>query len=353
MGARTLESKRDRIITIMMSPFMSCGARLAIYAVFTAAFFPRGGQNVVFALYLIGIVMAVATGFLLRHTALKGEASPLVMELPLYHVPHVKTVLLHAWQRLKGFVFRAGKLIVPICVLLGALNALNLDGTINMGDADARSLLSLIGQAATPIFAPMGLHIDNWPATVGLVTGILAKEVVVGTLNTLYTQMGHLAAAGGAGFHFWGQLADAVQSIPQNLAQLTSAFTNPVLAQAPIDPVNQGVYGLMYQKFDGKAGAFAYMLFVLLYFPCVSTMAAMLRELHRGWSIFSAIWMTGVAYGVAVFFYQAATWSRHPVASAAWLAGILLVFGATVAAMRWYTGRDEQALVGEPIGEGA
>jgi ferrous iron transport protein B len=342
MGARTLENKRDRILTIMMTPFMSCGARLAIYAVFTAAFFPRGSQNVVFALYLSGIVIAVLTGFLLRTTVLKGEPSPLVMELPPYHMPHLKTLFLHAWQRLKGFVFRAGKLIVPICVLIGALNALNLDGTMNTGDGDARSLLSLVGQWATPIFAPMGIHADNWPATVGLVTGVLAKEVVVGTLNTIYSQVGHFATAGSTGaFEFWGNLSQAVQSIPQNLAQLGSAFGNPVLAQAPMGTVNQGVYGLMYQKFDGQIGAFAYMLFVLLYFPCISTMAAMLRELHRGWSVFSGFWMTGVAYGVAVTFYQAATWMRHPWSSSMWIAGIATVFLGTIAFMRWFADRND------------
>lgn len=355
MGARTLENKRDRIITILMTPFMSCGARLAIFAVFTTAFFPRGGQNIVFALYLIGIIMAILTGFLLRMTVLKGEPSPLVMELPLYHIPHMKTLLLHAWQRLKGFVFRAGKLIVPICVLIGALNALNLDGTMNTGDGDSHSLLSYVGQKATPIFAPMGIQQDNWPATVGLVTGVLAKEVVVGSLNTLYTQMGHFVTTNsGASFHFWSGLSDAVNSIPQNLAQISSAFSNPVLAQAPISAVNQGVYGLMYQRFDGQIGAFAYLLFVLLYFPCISTMAAMLRELHRGWSIFSGIWMTGVAYGVAVTFYQAATWSRHPLSSSIWILSIVGLFLATIAWVRWYVGGASRVRVARnTVGESA
>lgn len=339
MGARTLENKRDRIITIMMAPFMSCGARLAIFAVFTAAFFPRGGQNVIFALYLIGILMAVMTGFILRTTVLKGDPSPLVMELPLYHVPHFKTLCLHAWQRLKSFVTRAGRMIVPICILIGALNSLNLDGTINAGDGDAHSLLSVVGQYATVIFQPMGIHADNWPATVGLVTGVLAKEVVVGTLNTLYTQLGHFAAAGATDFHFWGGLQQAVMSIPENFAQLGNAFSNPVLAKAPIDQLDQSVYGLMYQKFDGKAGAFAYLLFILLYFPCVSTMAAMLRELHRGWGIFSGFWMTGVAYGTAVLFYQSATWTRHPLSSSCWIAAISAVFFTTIMAIRWYANR--------------
>ncbi|MBX3708990.1 MAG: Fe(2+) transporter permease subunit FeoB [Gammaproteobacteria bacterium] len=347
MGARTLENKCDRILTIMMTPFMSCGARLAIFAVFTTAFFPHGGQNIVFILYVIGILMAVLTGFLLRQTVLKGEPSPLIMELPPYHIPHMRTLLLHAWQRLKSFVYRAGRLIVPICVLIGALNALNVDGTINTGDGDAHSLLSLVGQWATPLFAPMGIKPDNWPATVGLATGVLAKEVVVGTLNTLYSQVGHFAdAASQVGeFQLWTGLSQALQSIPQNLSQISSVFSNPVLAQAPISAVNQSVYGLMYQKFDGQIGAFAYLLFVLLYFPCISTMAVMMRELHRGWSVFSGIWMTGVAYGTAVTFYQAATWSRHPLSSSIWILVILGLFCSVVMWARWYVRRNEYTVV--------
>lgn len=348
MAARTLENKRDRILTIMMSPFMSCGARLAIYAVFTAAFFPHGGQNIVFALYLIGILMAIFTGFILRATLLKGDPSPLVMELPHYHMPRMKTLLLHAWQRLKGFVFRAGKLIVPICVLLGALNALNLDGTINTGEGDTQSLLSFIGKCLTPFFAPMGIHADNWPATVGLVTGILAKEVVVGTLNTLYTQMGHFTFTNPDTFHFWANLQDAWNSIAINFRALAGAFSNPVLAKAPIHSVNQGVNGLMYQQFDGKIGAFAYLLFVLLYFPCISTTAVMLRELHRGWSIFSIFWMTGIAYGMAVLFYQIATWMHHPTLSFIWIMAVSLFFGLTMVAIRQIANsRGEWSLAGD------
>lgn len=340
MGARTLENRRDRILSIMMSPFMSCGARLAIFAVFTAAFFPRGGQNIIFALYLLGILLAVLTGYLLRTTVLKGEPSPLVMELPQYHVPHFKSLLMHAWQRLKMFVTRAGRMIVPVCILIGALNSLNIDGTMNAGDGSTNSLLSLIGQQFTVLFHPMGITSDNWPATVGLVTGVLAKEVVVGTLNTIYSQMGHFAAAGAGNFHFWAGIQQALQSIPDNFAQLGNAFSNPVLAKAPIDQVDQGVYGLMYQKFDGQIGAFAYLIFILLYFPCISTMAAILRELHRGWGIFSGLWMTGVAYGTAVFFYQTATFMRHPLSSFFWMTGIVCVFFAVVFGMRWFVNRE-------------
>jgi ferrous iron transport protein B len=337
MATRTLENKRDRILTVMMSPFMSCGARLAIYAVFTAAFFPVGGQNVVFALYLIGIGMAMLTGLLLRKTVLQGEPSPLVMELPPYHIPNLKTLMLNAWGRLRGFLFRAGKLIIPICILIGVLSALNLDGNLIVGDGDANSLLSALGRFFTPIFAPMGIHQDNWPATVGLITGVLAKEVVVGTLNALYSQVGHLAILQASGFSFFGGLHDALVSIPQNLSQLGGSFGNPVLAQAPVHTLTQSVYGLMYQRFDGQIGAFAYLLFVLLYFPCVSTTAVMLRELNRAWTLFSVAWSTAVAYGAAVLFYQAATFKHHPLSSALWIAGILVLLGATIIAAKSFT----------------
>lgn len=335
MAARTLENKRDRILTVMMSPFMSCGARLAIYAVFTAAFFAKGGgQNIVFLLYLIGIGMAMLTGLLLRKTILKGEPAPLVMELPPYHLPTLKTLLIHGWQRLKLFVLRAGKLIIPICVLIGVLNALNIDGTINGGEGDAQSLLSTLGQWLTPIFAPMGIHQDNWPATVGLVTGVLAKEVVVGTLNTLYSQIGHLASMPEEAFSVWGGLSQAFASIPANLAELGNSLSNPVLAKAPIHAVTQGVYGVMAARFDGKVGAVAYLLFVLLYFPCVSTTAAMLREVNRAWTWFSVVWTTLIAYGMAVAFYQLATVMRHPITTAWWVSGIAATFLLIVLIMR-------------------
>ena len=122
MGARTLESHKERILTIMMTPFMSCSARLAIYAVFVAAFFPTNGHNVIFGLYLIGVIIALATGYILRKTILNKACSPLVMELPAYQLPTLKGLWLQTWHRLKRFLAKAGSLIIPLCVLLGTLN---------------------------------------------------------------------------------------------------------------------------------------------------------------------------------------------------------------------------------------
>ncbi|XNM69128.1 nucleoside recognition domain-containing protein [Escherichia coli] len=134
---------------------------------------------------MLGIVIAILTGLMLKYTIMRGEASPFVMELPVYHVPHIKSLIIQTWQRLKGFVLRAGKVIVIVSIFLSALNSFSFSGKIvdNIND----SALASVSRAITPVFKPIGVHDDNWQATVGLFTGAMAKEVVVGTLNTLYT----------------------------------------------------------------------------------------------------------------------------------------------------------------------
>lgn len=330
MAARILDSERDRLLTVLMSPFMSCSARLAIYAVFVAAFFPTGGQNIVFSLYLIGVLMAVATGWLLQKTLFRGEAAPLIIELPAYHRPTLRRLLKETMLRLRFFVIRAGKVIIPVCILLGGLNTLTVHGGLNGANASDESVLSWIGQALTPLFSPMGIHPDNWPATVGLLTGIFAKEVVVGSLNTLYAQAGNFAETSVAAFSLWGSLSDAFFSIPQNLFKIGSAFWNPFLASMPDDTVSHSVYGTMYQRFDGKAGAYAYLLFILLYIPCVSTMAAIRQEASRKLMWFSIAWSVLMAYSVSVIFYQSATLIRNPYTALLWIAAMLFVIAMAI-----------------------
>lgn len=324
MAARTLDSERDRVLTVLMSPFMSCSARLAIYAVFVAAFFPVGGQNVVFSLYLFGIIMAVLTGFLLRKTLFQGSASPLILELPLYHRPSMRRLIKETTRRLRHFVFRAGRIILPVCLILGGLNALTLQGGISSLDASSHSLLSYLGQCLTPLFAPMGISSDNWPATVGLVTGTLAKEVVVGALNSLYMQVGQLSQAVSlTDFNLWGSIKTAFSTIPINISHLGQALINPIAASAPENEMTESIYGVMAHYFDGRAGAFAYLLFVLLYIPCVSTMAAIYQETTRRLMIFSIVWSFIVAYASAVIFYQLARFTLHPQQSILWIMMVL------------------------------
>jgi len=330
MAARTLESSRERIITIMMSPFMSCGARLAIYAVFTSVFFPRHGAAVIFLLYVVGLLMAMLTGLILRKTLLPGQPHPMVLELPAYQWPSFSMVSRQMWRRLRGFILRAGRLIIPVCVLMGVLNIVQLpNDLLPTSSASSTSLLAYLGQWVTPLFAPMGIQPDNWPATIGLLTGVLAKEVVIGSLNTLYSSGSSIADAA---THLLAshqvssisaQLYASLLSIKTNLMQLPSALWNPLtLATSSVEPLSSSMYHRMMQAFDGPVGALAYLLFILLYFPCVSTMAVTARELNYRWACFSITWNTFLAYAIAVSYYQMATFFAHPLSSILWLIGM-------------------------------
>jgi len=347
MATRTLENQRDRTLTIMMNPFMSCGARLPVYALFAAAFFPVGGQNIVFLLYLAGIGFAVLTGLLLKHTLLKGKITPFVMELPPYHVPTVKSVLLRTWDRLKSFLLKASRILIPMVAILALLNTMSIDGSIGHDDSKD-SLLSSASRTLTPIFAPMGIKQENWPATVGIFTGIFAKEAVVGTLDAIYLQnelQEELAAGGGAEeYDLSASLLEALKTIPENLAGVVDTLFDPlglnigdtssIEIAAEAQAVSAGTFGAMGRLFDGKIGAVAYMLFILMYFPCVAAMAAVYRETNLRWTAFIAAWTTGLAYASATCFYQLATFARNPGFTAAWLAGCALLFVVVILVMR-------------------
>jgi len=313
MGARTLDAQRERLITIMMAPFMSCGARLAIFAVFAAAFFGQDGAGVVFSLYMLGIVVAILTGLVLKYTIMRGEASPFVMELPVYHVPHLKSLLLQTWQRLKGFVLRAGKVIVIASILIGGLNSFSFSG--KPVDSINDSALASVSKVLTPLLQPMGVHSDNWQATVGLVTGAMAKEVVVGTLNTLYTAE-HITNQpfDAANFNLLDELAAALDETWQGLKGTfsLSVLANPIEASKGDGEMGAGSMGVMSSKFGTSISAYSYLIFVLLYVPCVSVMGAIARESSRGWMTFSILWGLNVAYSLATLFYQVATFSQHP-----------------------------------------
>jgi ferrous iron transport protein B len=282
-ATRTLKERRERLITLLINPFMSCSARLPVYTLFAVAFFPTRGSQVVFALYLIGILMAVLTGLLLQKTLLRGEASSYVMELPPYQMPSLKAVFSHAWENLKGFVVRGGKVIVLAVMALSLLNTLGKDGD------KGESWLERAGKGITPLFAPMGIERENWPAAVGLITGVVAKEAVVGTLDALYGQMTPEPAA---------------VHEPVTGATPHAAHDEQPLAQGG---VRQGVIGAMRHHFGSPAAAFAYLLFVLLYVPCIATLAALRREAGWGWTAFSITYQTGVAWLTATLFYQLAT----------------------------------------------
>lgn len=316
MGARTLDAPRERLITIMMAPFMSCGARLAIFAVFAAAFFGQQGAVAVFSLYLLGVVMAILTGLMLKYTLLRGEASPFVMELPVYHVPHLKSLLLQTWQRLKGFVIRAGKVIIIVSIFLSAMNSFSLNGRTvhNIND----TALASISRVFTPLLEPIGVQGDHWQATVGLVTGAMAKEVVVGTLNTLYTAENiEQEAFNPATFSLSDELIAALEETGNSIKETfsLSVLANPIEASKGDGEMATSTMGVMSQKFGSAAAAYSYLIFVLLYVPCITAMGAIAREASRGWMGFSVLWGLNIAYSLSTLFYQTVTFYQHPLYS--------------------------------------
>lgn len=347
LAARTLTSEQDRILTILMAPYMSCGARLTVYALFAAAFFPVGGQNIIFALYVIGIILAVLTGLVVRKFVFTSEQSPFILELPPYHMPTLRGIMIQTWHRLRGFVMRAGKAIVIVVVVLNFVNAIGTDGSFGHENSE-KSLLSEIGKTITPIFKPMGIKEENWPATVGIFTGLFAKEVVVGTLDALYGDIAN--AQNGViekpPFEFWPTINAAFATIPQNLSKITDALSDPLgisigdVSNLQIAAQNQEVQvttlTIMSQLFDGKLAAFAYLLFILLYFPCVATVSAIDKEAGRGWAIFSGLWSLTLAYSCAVIVYQTGQLGSNTASAISWILAMIFISYACYTALLRY-----------------
>ncbi len=346
MATRTLENNRDRILTILMNPFMSCGARLPVYTLFVAVFFPRQGGVVLFGLYLTGIALAVLTGLLMKRTVLQGETSTFVMELPPYHMPTLRGIMYHTWNRLKSFILRAGQVVLAAVIILSFLGSIGTDGSFGNQDSE-KSVLSAVGRTVGVAFRPMGLKEENWPAAVGLFSGLFAKEAVVGTLDTLYTQMSASDRAMAAdvdeaeeAFDFWRGIIDAFAAIPAGFEGFSETLSDPLglagsggegdadaASVAAEVKVEKATVTAMARFFDGKAGAIAYLLFVLIYAPCVAAIGAIYRETNLKWTLFSVGYLTLLAWIVATLYYQLATFAQHPGNSASWIgvAGGLLV----------------------------
>ncbi len=333
MATRTLDQERERKLAASMAPFMSCGARLPVYALFAAAFFPGSGQNVVFALYILGILAAVATGLLLKKTLYPGSSDALIMEMPDYEIPTVQNVLIKTWQKLKRFVLGAGKTIVVVVTILSFFNSLGTDGSFGNEDSD-KSVLSKAAQVITPVFGPIGVNDDNWPATVGIITGIFAKEAVVGTLNSLYSSPDN---GEGAEFDLAASIEEAVMTIPENLMGLS--FSDPmgievgdltdIAMVAEEQEVDTSIFGNLKSNFVTGHAAFSYLIFILLYTPCVAAMGAYMKEFGRKYAAFIASWTMLLAYTGAALYYNVMHFNAQPVTSASWIVGVLVVWIGT------------------------
>ena len=253
MSTRTLSSDRDRKMTIVVTPFMSCSAKLPIYGMITAAFFPEHTALILISVYLIGIFVAILSALLLKRTVFQGESVPFVLELPAYRIPSAKSVLLHMWEKAKDFLRKAFTIIFVASIIIWFLQS--FDFAFNFVEDSSTSMLANIGTWISHIFAPLGF--EDWRASTALVTGITAKESVVSTLSVL--------------------------------TNTTSDAGLSVALQTIFSPVS----------------AFAFLCFTVLYMPCVAAFAATKRELgSMKQALATVAYQTGVAYVVALLVYQ-------------------------------------------------
>ncbi len=257
MGARTMENEKDRRMTILLVPFMSCGARLPIYGLMTAAFFPKYAGLVVFGLYLLGPAMAILSGLFLKRNLFKGEPAPFLLELPPYRMPTLKNIWLHVWERVRDFLTRAGTIIALMSVVVWFLQNFGTD--LHMVEDAADSILAAFGGLIAPIFQPLGFGV--WQAAVALLTGLIAKEMLVSSMSLFYGfSLTDYAAAGAA---------------------MAATFS--------------------------PAAALAFLAFCSLYTPCVAAIATIRREMgSRKWTLLALGWQLGVAWLVSFLVYRLA-----------------------------------------------
>ncbi len=265
IGTRFIDKKQQRLLTIMMMPFMSCSARLTVYTLFAVQFFPEMPSLIICYLYFFSVFLAAAFAFVLHGVLnIKTSNDFLIVALPQYKIPEIKKIFVHTLHKIKHFLLDTGRLIVMLSVLLYMLSSIpvdiltiKLDSNTAYDRIEKNSLLVKFSKTLIPVLHPMGIDEKNWPAVVGLVAGVLAKEIVVSTLTTLYE----------------------------------------------IDS-GDGRDDTMHEYFTSHSSVFAYLLFIMLYFPCVSVFAIMKRETSIYVALFSSVFNTISAYLIAICFFK-------------------------------------------------
>jgi len=300
-ATRTLESEDDRKLTGFLVPMMSCGARLPVYAIFAAAFFPDNAGQFIFGLYLLGIVLAIVTGMVLKRTLFKGKPpSPFVMELPPYRLPTLKGILIHMWERSSVFVRKAATIIMAVSVFLWFLM------NIPWGVENPRDSLFGKGSAViAPILAPAGF--GDWHAAGSLVTGFVAKEVVVGTMSQIYVGEAEEEEAeepttffqdvGEIVVGFWNATVDTVK------ATISLIPGVDLMGEGEEEEEDTALVQALQESFT-PLQAVAFNVFVLLYIPCMVAVAAQRHEYGNKWTLFNAVYLTALGWVVSTLIYQ-------------------------------------------------
>ncbi len=296
-ATRTLENQRDKVLTALLIPLMSCGARLPVYVLFAAAFFPGSAGTVLWSLYVLGIVLAIMMGLLFKKTLFRGDAPPFIMELPPYRLPTLRNLASHTWEKGKHFVIKAGTYILAVSILVWFL--LNLPWGV---EQKKDSYLGRAGQVLAPVFEPLGF--GNWQAASSLITGVVAKEIVVGTMGEIYVQKkeepkekpGLAEDAKEIGLSFFSATKDAASNVASTFGIAS--------IKAEEDEKNSRLKDVIQNAFS-PLSAYAFMVFVLLYMPCVIVAIAMRQEFGTWkWFGIAFVYQMILAWSAAAIVYQ-------------------------------------------------
>ena len=310
-ATRTLENEKDRILTGLLVPFMSCGARLPVYVLLAAIFFPENAGAVVFGLYLLGILTAIILGIILKNTIFKGkEQSIFVMELPPYRMPTLRGIWFHMWERTSAFVRKAWTIILATSIILWVLMSIPVKGSGSFAEIDVNdSVFATANAAIATVLAPLGF--DSWEASSALVTGFVAKEVVVSTMAQVYAVEEPEEETEATTFFedvseiitsFIGATVDTIKSLPLiagiNLFEEEEEAEPSSLMQAVQNSFEASSGG------HGTLAALAFMVFILIYTPCMVAIAAERQELGTKWMWFSIIGQLALAWLMAFVVFQ-------------------------------------------------
>ncbi|MEN8040109.1 MAG: ferrous iron transport protein B [Actinomycetota bacterium] len=310
-ATRTLDNERDRILTSLLVPFMSCGARLPVYVLMSAVFFPDNAGLIVFSMYLLGIAVALVLGLILRKTALPVTGyAPTIMEMPPYRMPTVRTIWFHTWVRTKSFLEEAGTIIFVTMLVVWLLMAIpaSSGGTFADTDVDDSAFATVAGVVA-PVFEPAGF--GSWEASGALMSGFVAKEVVIGTMAQVY---------GVEGIETVGDDPSVIDSIKELVVGFGEATLEAIKAIPGIIGIDLGsddeagessaLMSSIRAGFEessgghGRLAALAFMVFVLLYTPCMAAVGAIRHEVGTRWMWFSVIGQSAIAWVFAVAVFQ-------------------------------------------------
>lgn len=301
-ATRTLESLKDKVLTALLIPLMSCGARLPVYVLFTAVFFSANAGTVLWSLYVMGIALAVLMGIIFKRTLFKGESPMFIMELPPYRMPSLRSLIIHTWEKGKHFLIKAGTYILAVSILVWFL--LHLPWGV---EHKQDSYLGKTGQVIAPIFAPLGF--GNWEAASSLITGLIAKEIVIGTMGEIYVSQ--KPAVDSQEYREQPTFTDDLKEIGTSFVKAAGDSVKNVFSTFGIasiaaeeDEEQTGLKTLIQEAFT-PLSAYAFMAFVLLYMPCFVVAIAMRQELGTWkWFGIAFAYQMALAWVAAFAIYQ-------------------------------------------------